>query len=299
MSIPIIECVDVHKNFQQKLVLNGTTLMIPQGSVFGLLGKNGTGKTTLIKSLLGLLKIDSGNIAVLGADPWKFSNQVKERFGYVPQRERLYPWLTVRQLVDYTGSFYSHWNADLAQSLIVQWDIDFNAKVGTLSEGQAQKVVIISKLDISVEQLSKMKIYKWSKTKPLIIVCHKSYATNDIINKFQNYNILIIPVSGTTENLAIEEILKELGNREITSLLLEGGGGVYTSFLKAGLINKIHLFQALILIGNDGVPMINNLSINSIDSAHQLVNVAIEKLGNNLHIKGYLSTRKGNKCLPE
>ena len=177
----------------------------------------------------------------------------------------------------------------IGKNTLVKDDPSLNVRLDSITEGP-QKIVIIPKLNISAEQFSKMNIYNWSKSKPLIVICHESYATNDIIEEYKKYNIHIIPVSGTLENLAVEEILTELGQREITSLLLEGGGGVYTSFLKAGLINKYHLFQAPILIGNDGIPILKNLSINSINSAYQLENVAIEKLGDNLHIEGYLNT---------
>jgi diaminohydroxyphosphoribosylaminopyrimidine deaminase / 5-amino-6-(5-phosphoribosylamino)uracil reductase len=179
----------------------------------------------------------------------------------------------------------------IGKNTLINDDPNLNVRLDKITEGP-QKIVIIPKLDITAEQLSKMKIYKWSKTKQLIIICHESYATNDIINKFQNYNIQIINVSGTPDSLAVEEILTKLGQKEIISLLLEGGGGVYTSFLKANFINKFHIFQASIIIGNDGIPMLKNLSINSIDSAYGLENVAIEKLSDNLHIEGYLNTGK-------
>ncbi len=186
----------------------------------------------------------------------------------------------------------------IGKNTLINDDPSLNVRLDSIKEGP-QKIIIIPKLDITAEKLSKMKIYKWSKSKPLIIICHESNATNDIIAKFQNYNIHIIPISGTLENLNIDEILTKLGQLEITSLLLEGGGGVYTSFLKAGFINKFHIFQAPILIGNDGIPMLKNLSINSIDSAYNLENVTTEKLDNNLHVIGYFGKRKEDKCLPE
>ncbi len=143
MNVPIIECRDVKKAFGKKEILSGLSLDIPKGSVFGLLGKNGAGKTTLIKLLVGLLKPDAGALSVLGEMPWRFSDEAKERFGYVPQREKLYPWLTVRQLIDYAGSFYRHWNEGLVDELVRQWRLNNHEKIGVLSEGEAQKVAII------------------------------------------------------------------------------------------------------------------------------------------------------------
>ena len=185
----------------------------------------------------------------------------------------------------------------IGKNTLINDDPSLNVRLDSVTEGP-QKIVIIPKLDISAEKLSKTKVYKWSKTKTLIVVCHNSYANNVIIKEFQKHNIQIIPVSGPPENLEVEEILTELGQRKITCLLLEGGGGVYTSFLEANLINKFHFFQAPILIGNDGIPMLKNLNINSIDSAYNLKNVTIEKLGNNLHIEGDLNTGK-RVCVTE
>ena len=143
MNENIIEIKELRKSFKNKHVLNNLSLAVPKGSVYGLLAKNGEGKTTLIKCVLGLLKPQSGNIAVLSDNPWNFKEATKEKLGYVPQSDRLYPWLTVRELINYTASFYSHWNETLVEKLIKEWGVNKDDKVGLLSEGQAQKVSII------------------------------------------------------------------------------------------------------------------------------------------------------------
>lgn len=150
---PIIHTYNLNKSFGRKHVLQDLNLEIPRGSVFGLLGKNGAGKTTLIKCCLGLLKANSGTISTLGDNPWDFQDSTKERLGYVPQSDRLYPWLTVRQLIDYTASFYSRWNRSLVDQLLKEWEVDANEKMGVLSEGQAQKVAIILSLGHEPELL--------------------------------------------------------------------------------------------------------------------------------------------------
>jgi len=134
---------DLCKGFRDKSVLKDLSLVIPQGSVFGLLGRNGAGKTTLIKCVLGLIKPQSGKVEVLGDDPWDFLEETKERIGYVPQTDRPYPWLTVRQIIDYTASFYRHWNHGLTDRLMREWELASSDKIGLLSEGQAQKLNII------------------------------------------------------------------------------------------------------------------------------------------------------------
>lgn len=139
-------CIDINnavKFYRRAPVLKELSLQIPRGSVFGLLGVNGAGKTTLIKCVLGLLKMNGGRISVLGDDPWRMSSQTKARIGYVPQSDRIYPWLTVAEVIRYIGSFYRTWNQDLVGRLCREWRIDPAQKYGALSEGEAQKVAII------------------------------------------------------------------------------------------------------------------------------------------------------------
>ncbi|HBG62430.1 MAG: ABC transporter ATP-binding protein [Omnitrophica WOR_2 bacterium GWF2_38_59] len=146
MSDFIVEVKSVSKNFNGKSVLNDLSLNVPKGSVFGLLGKNGSGKTTLIKCLLGLLKPQKGEVVTIGDNPLKFKNGTKEKLGYVPQADRIYPWLTVRQAIDYTETFYTVWDAELVNKLVSIWELKETDKVGMLSEGQVQKLSIILSL---------------------------------------------------------------------------------------------------------------------------------------------------------
>jgi ABC-2 type transport system ATP-binding protein len=133
----------VFKSFKRKTVLNGLDLEIPQGSVVGLLGKNGSGKTTFIKCALGLLRIDRGEMKLLGDDAWSLSASAKARLGYVPQIVTLYPWMRTGQLVDYMAPFYPCWNSALVGDLLRKFDVDCRAYVKTLSVGTLQKLAII------------------------------------------------------------------------------------------------------------------------------------------------------------
>src|SRR5438067_4481224 len=86
------------KLYKRRAVLEGVDLEIPAGSVVGLLGKNGEGKTTLIKCALGLIHPDAGIATVLGDPSWDLRAETKGRIGYVPQVITLYPWMRVRAL---------------------------------------------------------------------------------------------------------------------------------------------------------------------------------------------------------
>ncbi len=149
----VIVVQEMNKTFGTKEVLRDVNLIVPRGSVFGLMGKNGAGKTTFIKALLGLVKPTSGRIDILGENPWDFSDKTKEQIGYTPQSDQLYSWLTVGELIAYTASFYPKWNRKLVEKLQHDWEVDSQDRVGLLSEGQMQKVAIILALGHEPELL--------------------------------------------------------------------------------------------------------------------------------------------------
>jgi ABC-2 type transport system ATP-binding protein len=139
----VISAQGVCKRFGSNEVLRGVDLAVPRGSVVGLLGKNAAGKTTLIKCLLGLLRIDAGSGRVLGDDSWRLTPKSKARLGYAPQEISLYAWMRVRQILQYTAAFYPRWNWKLVDHLIDQWELPLADRVGPLSPGQLQKLALV------------------------------------------------------------------------------------------------------------------------------------------------------------
>src|SRR6202007_2129120 len=86
------------KKYRGQAAVDGLTLEVPEGSVFGLLGENGAGKTTTIQSLLGLIRPTAGRLEMLGLDPSRQGLEVRRRVGYVPEAPVLYDWMTVAEL---------------------------------------------------------------------------------------------------------------------------------------------------------------------------------------------------------
>lgn len=150
---PVLKMQSVSKLFSGRPVLDRLNFEVPSGTVVGLLGKNGAGKTTLLRCALGLAKPQHGTVTILGEPAWNLSASAKQRIGYVPQTPQLYPWMQVRNILDYTGSFYARWNPRLVDRLVERWDIPRTRRAGTLSVGEAQKLSLVLALGHEPELL--------------------------------------------------------------------------------------------------------------------------------------------------
>jgi ABC-2 type transport system ATP-binding protein len=107
-----VEAVDVHKRFGALDALDGVTLRIPTGQIYGLLGPNGAGKTTLIRALIGLVAIDEGEISVLAGRP--MDSDVLSRTGYMTQAAALYADLTAEENVRFFAAIHGGGDVDAA-----------------------------------------------------------------------------------------------------------------------------------------------------------------------------------------
>ena len=128
----IIQSQGVVKSFGSQSVLRGVDLAIGPGHVVGLLGNNGSGKSTFIKCLLGLLRCDAGQVRIFGEDGWDLSAAAKARLGYVPQEAKFYSWMKVRHVVEYWGTFYPRWDKVYVEQLMNRWDVPRDQRVGPL-----------------------------------------------------------------------------------------------------------------------------------------------------------------------
>ena len=106
MSEPVIEVKGLVKRFGDKTVVDHFDISVPKGAIYGFLGPNGSGKTTTIRMLCGLLTPDAGDGTCLGYDILRQSDSIKEHVGYMTQKFSLYSDLTIRENLDFMGRMY-------------------------------------------------------------------------------------------------------------------------------------------------------------------------------------------------
>jgi ABC-2 type transport system ATP-binding protein len=146
VSDPVaIETVDLRKRYDMTEALRGLDLHVPAGSVFGFLGRNGAGKSTTIKILLGMAKPTSGTVRVLGvaAGSGDAAVDVRRRIGFVSEDKDLYDYLTVDEMVRFTAGFYPRWRRDLEQRYRALFELGSDARVKTLSRGARTKLALV------------------------------------------------------------------------------------------------------------------------------------------------------------
>jgi len=120
------------------------SLTVQPGRCYGLFGRNGAGKTTTMKCLLNLLHPQSGKVRVFGLDPCKQEVEVKRLLSYVPDQVAFYPWMSVRETLDYLASFRPHWNRKIEQELFDRFGLDPSQRTSSLSKGQRTQVALIA-----------------------------------------------------------------------------------------------------------------------------------------------------------
>jgi ABC-2 type transport system ATP-binding protein len=141
---PAIEIDNLVRRYGRTDAVDGLSLRVEPGRCYGFFGRNGAGKTTTIKCLLNLLRPTSGTVKVFGLDPARDEVAVKSRIAYVPDQVAFYPWMTVRETLDYCGSFRATWNQQTERALLDQFRLDVRQKTSHLSKGQRTQLALIT-----------------------------------------------------------------------------------------------------------------------------------------------------------
>ena len=132
----VIETQGLTRYFGAKPAVQSLNLKVPKGSVFGFLGRNGSGKTTTIRMLLGLLPPTRGSATILGEDCRSIQPATRARIGYMTESHFVYDWMTIAESARFQASFYSEWNQKLFQAVIDHFELEEKSCVKELSRGE-------------------------------------------------------------------------------------------------------------------------------------------------------------------
>ena len=197
----IAEMKNLTKYYGKLKALDEVTLSIPQGRIIGLLGKNGAGKSTFMRCLLGFLK-HQGKITILGETIKSHKESIHEHIAFIPDVNSLDDRLTVRQTIDYVASLNESWNNEKAQSLLSSSDLPIDQKVANLSKGMKTKLYLLITLSLDVKIL-----LLDEPTLGLDIVFRKEFF-NTILGEFYNESKTIIISTHQVEE--VEQILQDI-----------------------------------------------------------------------------------------
>jgi ABC-2 type transport system ATP-binding protein len=138
-----VDITNATKRFGKNTALESVSLTLPARSLVGLVGRNGSGKTTLLRHIVGLFLPTSGECRTFGVPTAKLGASELERIGFAQQRDNFLDWMRARQLISYVSAFYPKWDKYLERSLIDLLDIDPEARIGTASPGNLQKISLL------------------------------------------------------------------------------------------------------------------------------------------------------------
>lgn len=194
----LIEFKNVDKKFGYKTALDNVNIKFEKGKIYGLLGPNGSGKTTMIKLINDLLQPTSGKVLIKEREPGIESKKI---ISYLPERTYLNMDMKVSELLEFFSDFYEDFDHNKATKLLKKLDIAIDAKLKTMSKGTKEKVQLI------VVMSRKADIYILDEPIGGVDPASRDYILETILNNFNENSTLII----STHLIAdIEKILDEV-----------------------------------------------------------------------------------------
>jgi ABC-2 type transport system ATP-binding protein len=146
MASHVLQTAGLVRRFGSRRVLDGLDMTVPEGSVYGFLGRNGVGKTTTIRLVLGILRPHGGTIELAGRTVRHTTPRMRRAIGYVGQKQHFYPWMKADRLGRFVGAFYPSWDHKRFIELLRDLDVDPRQPCGQLSGGTLRKLAIAASL---------------------------------------------------------------------------------------------------------------------------------------------------------
>ena len=188
----------LYKSYDKKEVLKDINFDISSGKIVGLLGKNGMGKTTLIKLINDLLTKDKGSIKVNGKE---IGVESKKIISYLPERTYLNKQMTALEVIKYFDDFYDNFDSNKAKKLLEDLNIDINLKLSKMSKGMQEKVQLVLVMS------RKAKLYILDEPLAGVDPATRDYILDTILNNFNKDASIIISTHLISD---IERILDEV-----------------------------------------------------------------------------------------
>ncbi|WP_123054854.1 ABC transporter ATP-binding protein [Clostridium sp. JN-1] len=135
----LVKASNLKKNYFNKKALNNINLEIEKGKIVGLLGPNGSGKTTFLKIAAGILKQNSGEILVDGKKPGTYTKSI---VSYLPDKDYLFKWMKIKDAISFFNDFYKDFDREKAYEFLKFMDLDENSSVKSLSRGMSEKLYL-------------------------------------------------------------------------------------------------------------------------------------------------------------
>ncbi|OOB77046.1 MAG: ABC transporter [Epulopiscium sp. Nuni2H_MBin003] len=203
----LINFNNVTKKYSSKLALDDISFEITKGKVIGLLGPNGSGKTTIIKLINGLIQPTKGEILIQGKP---LNYMTHNDIAYLPERTYLNNWMTVNQLLKFFSDFYENFDNDYAMTMLTELGINAADKLATMSKGTKEKVQLI------LVMARRAKIYILDEPIGGVDPAARDYILNTIIKSYSTESTLIIATHLIQEVESICDEIMFIHNGTIT-----------------------------------------------------------------------------------
>ncbi len=153
MSVAALHFERVTRRFGNRTAVDHLDLTVEPGSILGLVGRNGSGKTTSLNLAHGLLYADEGSIRILGLDPQRDGLELRTRVSLLAEESSLYPWMRVQEILDFGAALHPNWDARLCADICDRLKLEMQEKIRHLSRGTRAKVALALAVSVRPELL--------------------------------------------------------------------------------------------------------------------------------------------------
>jgi len=206
----ILKISNLKKSFYRKHAINGINLEMEEGKVVGLLGPNGSGKTTVMKIIAGISKPTSGEVFICGEKPGVFTKSI---VSYMPDINFLYKWMKIKDAIRYFADFYKDFDLEKSRKLLEFMKLNENDKITTLSKGMLEKVNLVLMLS------RKAKLYVIDEPLGGIDISTREKIIDAIINNYCEGSSMLISTHLVTD---IERIFDDVVFLSEGEIILQG-----------------------------------------------------------------------------